>query len=142
VTKEFSLGPVERQFDQSPVRGLDLVGFAWQDERTYLRGEVQHITPLGAGLSADGHRPWRSSAWPTINSMRWRSSPAALCRKCCGCRSLYCIWSTIRLAGTSGFMRDAIRIMWGVQAMHKACKFMGEHKMSGMMFAGKWSRQH
>ncbi len=50
VSKEFSPSGlsvvIHRPFEAQPV----FVGFSWDDERTYLKGEVQHITPMGAGF--------------------------------------------------------------------------------------------
>ncbi len=54
VSKEFSPSGfsvvVHRPFSGDRV----LVGFAWEDERTYFKGEVQHVSPLGAGFSQLG----------------------------------------------------------------------------------------
>ena len=54
VSKEFSPSGLSvvlhRPFSAEKV----LVGFAWENERTFLKGEVQHITPLGCGFSQMG----------------------------------------------------------------------------------------
>jgi hypothetical protein len=54
VSKEFSPSGfslvLNRPFSEEKV----LVGFAWADEKTFLKGEVQHITSLGAGFSQLG----------------------------------------------------------------------------------------
>ena len=54
VTKEFSSSGfslvIQRPFSAEHV----LVGFHWQDETQFFKGDVQHVTPLGAGFSQVG----------------------------------------------------------------------------------------
>jgi hypothetical protein len=54
VSKEFSPSGfsvvINRPFEAERV----LAGFAWDEERAFFKGEVQHISPLGAGFSQMG----------------------------------------------------------------------------------------
>lgn len=54
VSKEFSPSGLSVVLNRPFSAEKVLVGFAWEDERTFLKGEVQHITPLGAGFSQMG----------------------------------------------------------------------------------------
>jgi hypothetical protein len=54
VSKEFSPSGFSVVLNRPFTAEIVLVGFAWQEERTFLKGEVQHITPLGAGFSQMG----------------------------------------------------------------------------------------
>jgi hypothetical protein len=54
VSKEFSPSGFSVIINRPVEPEKVLVGFAWDEERAFFQGEVQHISPLGAGFSQMG----------------------------------------------------------------------------------------
>jgi hypothetical protein len=54
VTKEFSPSGFSVVINRPVSPETVLVGFAWEQEKAFFKGVVQHITPLGAGFSQMG----------------------------------------------------------------------------------------
>jgi hypothetical protein len=56
VTKEFSPSGLSLVVNRPVPSKLLAVGFEWQGDRMFLRGEVRHVNPIGAGFSQLGVR--------------------------------------------------------------------------------------
>lgn len=54
VSKEFSPSGFSVVIHRPFARQKVLVGFAWGEEKMFIKGDAQHVTPLGAGFSQLG----------------------------------------------------------------------------------------